>query len=421
MLRQQAAVAAPGKAARVAGRRSFGNVRELKSGRHQARYRAPDGQIYKAEQTFPRKADANAWLATVQADMVRGSWKAPKRSTSTVGDYVSSWIAGHQGLKRTTRKSYEDLHRLHIKPAIGSVRLRDLTTPAVRDWNTKLRARLATELAAKRAAALAAGRTLSDATQRDGSVTAAKAYRLLRTALATAVEDGEIETNPCRVKGAGVSKAAERPTASVDEVLQLAAAVPARYRCLVLFAAFLGPRVGELAALRRRDVVGGEIQVEERVYYLGGSYDYDDPKSAAGKRHVPLGDALERELENHLAEYVGHDADALVFTTSNGRPVLTSYYQWWKRARDKVGRPDLRFHDLRHTGMTLAAMSGATQRELQRRMGQATAAAAAVYMHTTDEHSRAVSDQLSAVLTAHQQGDKVVPLRPVQRRKRATG
>jgi integrase len=51
----------------------------------------------------------------------------------------------------------------------------------------------------------------------------------------------------------------------------------------------------------------------------------------------------------------------------------------------------VRFHDLRHTGRTLAALAGATQAELMQRLGHSTAAAALGYLHTTQDHSRAVA------------------------------
>jgi integrase len=71
----------------------------------------------------------------------------------------------------------------------------------------------------------------------------------------------------------------------------------------------------------------------------------------------------------------------------------------WFKARDHIGRPDVRFHDLRHTGQTLAALAGATQAELMQRLGHSTAAAALGYLHTTQDHSRGVAQALDRHLT----------------------
>ena len=86
------------------------------------------------------------------------------------------------------------------------------------------------------------------------AVTVAKAYRLLKAILNTAVDDGLIRRNPCRIKGAGQEKSAERPVLTVAQVYALADATDERYRALVLLAAFTSLRWGELAALRRSDI-----------------------------------------------------------------------------------------------------------------------------------------------------------------------
>jgi integrase len=52
-------------------------------------------------------------------------------------------------------------------------------------------------------------------------------------------------------------------------------------------------------------------------------------------------------------------------------------------------------HDLRHTGNTLAAGTGATLRELMTRMGHASSRAALIYQHATAERDRAIADALS--------------------------
>src|SRR5438132_779057 len=87
-----------------------------------------------------------------------------------------------------------------------------------------------------------------------GASSVAKCYRLLRTVLNTAVEDGLIVANPCAIKGAGVEPADERALPSLAQVYQLADTVRPQFRALVLLAAFGGMRRGELLALSRRDI-----------------------------------------------------------------------------------------------------------------------------------------------------------------------
>jgi len=73
---------------------SFGSLRRLPSGRIQARYTGPDGLTRQAPVTFDTKTDAQAWLATVRADMVRGLWRPQgKGRPLTFEDYATAWLA----------------------------------------------------------------------------------------------------------------------------------------------------------------------------------------------------------------------------------------------------------------------------------------------------------------------------------------
>ena len=84
--------------------------------------------------------------------------------------------------------------------------------------------------------------------------TRAKAYRLLSRILGTAAEGGYLLRNPCTVKGAGQERAPEMRFATVAQVTALADAIGARYRALVLVAAYGGLRWGELVGLKDKRV-----------------------------------------------------------------------------------------------------------------------------------------------------------------------
>ncbi len=83
------------------------------------------------------------------------------------------------------------------------------------------------------------------------TVTAAKAYRLLRAIMNTAVEDELIRRNPCRIKGGGLEQSPERPVLTVRPVFDLADAIDERYRALVLLAVLCSLRWGEAALPQR--------------------------------------------------------------------------------------------------------------------------------------------------------------------------
>lgn len=403
-------------------RRSFGAVRELPSGRFQASYLDPDGRRRVAPTTFATRTDAAVYLDTVSADLARKAWKAPDADPlPTLAEYGTRWIRQRAGLKDSTRAQYGVDFRRHVEPYLGDFRLDEVTPDLVRQWHAELAEDLAGELAAQE-------RT-SVATNRNGAPTVARAYRLLRTMLGTAVEDELLGSNPCRIKGAGQAPVAERPTLSPAEVARLADAVPEHYRALVVVAAYAGPRIGELAALRVRDLRFGKapaLTVEERVYRVAGRYDYAGPKSRAGRRTVALpgfvADALAEHLRAHRPEA---GPDDLVFVTENGGNILGAYSQTLSRALARIGRPDCRVHDLRHSGALLAAESGATLPELMQRLGHGTVAAAQAYMHAAEDHGRKVAEELGRRALAAQEDadagaqDGVVPLSRARRRRAA--
>lgn len=417
----------------------FGGVRALKSGRFQARYKR-DGRTYTAPDTFGSEADAWAWLTTIEADMHRGEWRPARNTSPTLAAYGAKWITTHPKLKATTAALYRADFDLHVEPYLGHLQLRELTPALIREWNARLRADLKADLAARheaavskadarRKAARARGRDDAHvrapraATVRDGSATAARAYRLLRAILNTAVKDRELVENPCQLDGAADPDhdggAAERPTLSAAEVDLLAREVPERYAALVLVLAWTGLRLGEACALRRDDVdltPGREsVRVSERVYYVAGEgFDYGPPKSRAGRRRVPLSPHVAAALVEHLAAHVGPDGSDLVFATSSGAPAVLVAGPVITRRLDAMGRNDVRVHDLRHTGQVLAAIAGATQAELMRRMGHSSTVAAAAYAHTVEDHGRAVAEALSRVAA----GESVVSLESRRRRAR---
>jgi hypothetical protein len=70
----------------------------------------------------------------------------------------------------------------------------------------------------------------------------------------------------------------------------------------------------------------------------------------------------------------------------------------WLEAVEAIGEPGLHFHDLRHTGNTLAAATGVSTRDLMARMGHDSMNAAIIYQHATREADRVIADGLDARL-----------------------
>lgn len=359
----------------------FGSIEKLPSGRLRVRWRDDDGQRRTASQTFATKADARRFLATVEADKLRGTYRAPRVVTDTLGEYGPRWIHDRPRLKASTRHQYEVDFRRHIDPILGAMVLDQIAPEDVRRWYSELSERLRSSLAD---------------TGRDGSPTVARAYRLLRAILQTAVDDDVLARNPCRIPGAGDARSPERPTLSAREIGQLANEVPDRYRAFVLVAGFTGLRAGEISALRLSDLDLGSshasLRVSRRFYRVAGELTVDTPKSEAGVRTLPLPAFVADELQEHLRVFrPGAAKDELVFVTAGGRDVLDGYSQVVRRALDRIGRTDARAHDLRHSALTSAAEHGATLATLMQMAGHSTSDAAQRYQHATLDHARRVA------------------------------
>ncbi|MPZ83419.1 MAG: tyrosine-type recombinase/integrase [Actinophytocola sp.] len=355
------------------GHRRFGNARQRGSGRWQARYPGPDGQLRNAPNTFPSKRDAEQWLTVTEAAMLRSDWIDPLLGKITLTDFGTRWIKERK-LGERTREEHARTFRLHVVPFLGHLTLGDIGTDTVRSW----RATLAEE-----------GRS---------DIRIAKAYKLLRAIMNTAADDGRIKRNPCRIKGADQEYSPERPVASVPQVFALADQMPARFRALVLAAAFTGLRWGELIALRRCDVDTEErtVRVPRRLAQLNSGEMVAGPtKSAAGFRTVALPELIVDDLTDHLDRFVESGDAALVFVGEKGAMLRRGNWRRsvrWPESVKAAGLPEgFHFHDLRHTGNHLAASAGASTKELMHRMGHGSMRAALIYQHATSERDQEIA------------------------------
>ncbi len=189
--------------------------------------------------------------------------------------------------------------------------------------------------------------------------------------------------------------------ASIAQVCELADAIDARYRLMILLATFCRLRLGELLALRRErvDVLHRRVIVSEQGQELAdGTRHYGPPKTAAGVRTVALPPHLVPVVEDHLQHWVGPAPADFLFTGPNSAALYRATFNAaWDRSCRAVGMAGFHFHDLRHTGNTLAAGTGASTKELMSRMGHASARAALLYQHASSERDVVIAERLSAM------------------------
>jgi integrase len=126
-----------------------------------------------------------------------------------------------------------------------------------------------------------------------------------------------------------------------------------------------------------------------------------EPKTEAGRRTVTLPAAVAAAVADHLDQHVPDSPESLLFGTSSGGYLARSNWnQTFRRAAEAIGLPSVRPHELRHTGATLAAATGATTKELMRRLGHSSPAAALLYQHAADDRDGEIAGALDATLSA---------------------
>ena len=378
-------------------RRSFGSIRRLPSDRWQASYVGPDHRRHTGPTTWTHRTDAEAWLAAERRLIEGSEWTPPtdRRRAETaagqlLGDYAATVIArratrSRNPLRPTTRAHYEQTLRLVILPTLGELPIASITRADIAAWYDSLDPARAT---------------------RRGH-----AYDLLRSILAEAVDDGLLAENPCRLRGAGKpSPTRAGEVLDVSELVAYIAAVAPPYRVLLALTAWCSLRSGEARALRRCDIDddGRVLRVRQTILRVphpqgGQQLIIGPPKTAAGIRSAAIPPMVAHGVAEWLAEWdhrhPSAEATALLWTSRDGESPLSdvTLRKAHRRAASAIGRPSLRVHDLRRTGATLAAQSGATIRELMRRLGHTRPDVAMVYQVADDERDAAVAARMGGL------------------------
>ena len=281
------------------------HVRKTAAGTWQARYRGPDGR--ERARNFRRKVDAEALLATIQANKLRGEWTDPRRARISFGEWNTQVQQNRVNLAASTRDSDGSVIRSLILPTFGKATLSAIEPGHIRAWVADL---------------VAAGYSPS---------TIRRAYTLLQLALEMAVDDGRLARSPCRRIVLPRIEQSEKRFLDIDEVEDLAETIAPRYRAFVLAGAYTGLRPGELAAPRtdRLDLSRRQLRVEKPI------------KTPAARRTVSFSPFLTDELAAHLDTYPGDKN--LIFSAPEGGPLDLRVFRrrfWYPAVRGFGRRTD---------------------------------------------------------------------------------
>jgi integrase len=330
------------------------------AGQHQRRLgpawtgrgRPPEGYLTK----ITAQAALDAILADARRGQLTGQVATTKATFAEAAAEFLRWIEHDRQRKRSTLDDYRSAVNAHLLPAFGTLRLEEVTTPRVDAWRAKA-------VAEKRLANKSINKIL--AVLHGIFERARKVYGLPANPVA------DVEKQPRR-------KRASINVFSGEEVHALVRAAESEQDgAIYLTAAFTGLRMGELVALRWRDVDFDGQAIQVRASFTHGVLDV--PKSGKG-RTVPMIGSVAGTLARLRArgEFMG--PDDLVFPGIGGNHLdHSALRRRYTRAREKAGLRPLRFHDLRHTFGTYAIRT-VDPRELQEWMGHADFATTEIYL-----------------------------------------
>ncbi|MCI7551870.1 MAG: tyrosine-type recombinase/integrase [Actinomycetaceae bacterium] len=354
-------------------RRLFGTI--IKRGtRYLGKYRV-DGRYYYTP-TVATKREADHLLTQIHADILRDTWQPPRHATTSTDLTLTQWLPlwidrlTTGGYSPNTTRTYSSRWKAHIIPYFGAdTRLDQITTDAITQFNQTLRG------------------SCPDTTRRS-------ILRDLSAALTDAVKAGALATKPDMPHDAltirHTSQARpEHITYTYDQIHALADACEPRLAAAIILGGIGALRSGEISALTRSDISadGVTVTVSKAVKRgMGGELVVGPPKSSAGFRRVHLDDRSARRIVMHLDQWVDPEREALVFPPVSGRIAFTSdrvLRRALHEACDRVGVVRGRFHDLRHSGLTLYGQAGATIADLMARAGHTSPDTVMIYQHST--------------------------------------
>ncbi len=347
--------------------------------------RRPDGRRRQSPRTgVPTKKEAQA---AREADVARQRGGLAAAHSLTVGEYLQTWLAGKRQLRPTTRRNYQTHIRRYLQPALGPVRLAELTPEHID--------RLYSDLIDGRYV----GAT---------PATVQHVHRTLRSALNTAVRRRLVAWNPALHVDLPEHR---RARGSVWEPAQVGAFLDftREHRLYALFhlIAFTGMRRGEAIGLHWEDVnlAAQLVVVQWQVTDAGDGPKLGPTKTAAGGRVVPIDGFTAEVLARHLARQqrerrawaeAAEDLD-LVFSREDGallRPDAVTHL--FASLVHEAELPRIRLHDLRHTHASLALAAGVDIKIVSNRLGHSTTAITAdLYTHVTSAVARRAADAIA--------------------------
>lgn len=270
------------------------------AGSWRANWRDPAGR--QRAKTFATKREAKRFLAELETSLTRGLYVDPHAGRTLSAPYATRWLDSRND-EITTRARDASVMRTHVIPAWGTWTLGRIDHTHVQEW-------------------------ITDLSRRRSPATVAEAHRILSAVLRNAVRDRLIAYDPCD----GIKVPRRRKLDTADQIVsrdilrhRLLPVVPLRYRALIATVAGTGMRWGELAGLCD-DAIDDDLRTVRTVVEVSGTTSFKPfPKSAAGRRTIPVPAWLRPVLVDHL-KLCPLGANGLIFRNQVGKPLRRTLF-----------------------------------------------------------------------------------------------
>lgn len=303
-------------------------------------------------------------------EVTEGSYK--EESRITVKEWADIWLDNYLlQVKPTTKVQYKTVAKNHIISALGRCKLADLKPYMIQ--------KLYNDLSGE----------LSVATVRSVA-------HILRAMLECAVKNDMIKSNPAVNCVMPKKEKSDIQVLSGDEIPAFLEAVKGnKLELLFKVALFTGMRAGEILGLSwdEIDFDRGEIEIRQQLQLVGKEKMLLSPKSGKSRLLHPAPIVMEflkaqKKLQDSKRAAAGRywSEKGLVFTSETGGELSrTAIRIHFKKAVSKIGRPEMRFHDLRHSYAVASIQAGDDIKTIQENLGHSTAAFTMdIYLHVTD-------------------------------------
>ena len=374
-----------------------GTIRKRADGRWEGKYTLgydpKTGKLIRKSVYGKTQKEVRLALSKIVSEMDSGTYAEP--SKMKVSQWLDEWLASYtMNIKPATRSAYEEHIRVHIKPSLGDIPLKQLSTRDIQQLYTNLLKE----------------RELSPKTVRN-------IHGVLHRTLEQAKLLGYIRVNPA---DAAVTPRVEKKqveTLDAEDIGKFLAAIRGtKYEYPLFVAVFTGLRQGELLGLTWDcvDFEHGLLLINKQHNRVKGDTEFRFASLKNDKARVlTVADEvidvlkLQKQRQESWAAALGNgweNPDNLVFTTEFGRYINNKIlYQNFKRIAKKLGKPDLRFHDLRHTYAVNSLRAGDDIKTVQENLGHATASfTLSTYAHATPSMKRESAKRMTAFIRSVQ-------------------